>query len=854
MLEHPTMAVAVTEAGRIVETNAAWRSLFALPADVSVESHVATLFANVRVADRFEKALQAQLGGDASSAVAEQALTRRDGESFVAEVVFWPSGPDDAVRPLAANAIWQVRDLSVERELRRELRDLEEYHRELSCRQWDMTFVVDRKGRISFASPSVEATLGHRVHALLGEPFMTLLDPAHAPAAATWLRTSAAQPACTDDEAACRDGYRLHVVDRQGEPRVLVCRMRNCFEVPRIAGMVIHARDATAEIADERGAATTRERADALRDALVALAIEPVAPAPARVAALVEAARVRLGARVAAYDDRERSGLSHVSPEREASPPRVAGERAHPWQAVDDIALAEPGVREALARSGIAAFAAAPVAVGGRVRGDLVVADGEPRPWSDGEIDFVVGIAQLIATALAMPDERVAVPDARAEPATPGKDAAASRDALTGLPDRAAARAWLERRVAALPRDGKLTMLSIDLDRLQDVNDRYGHEAGDDAIRRAAATLAAAIGDGGYVARVDGDAFAVVLANAGVKAVEETVAMLLDRLGVQPDEADTPRVAASLGIARLPGDASDARTLWAYADLAMREAKRRGRGQASLFSARLAAAVRTQKALDTEIAAALARGEFVLFYQPQVSLATGLVVGFEALLRWRHPTRGLLLPDAFMDAAAERGLIEPITKSVVGQVCEQLAAWQRSPALADLPVGVNVAGHQFNDRRLPAVVAAALMRSGLPARLLVLELNEQALVGDEQDTARVVKELSRLGVRTAVGGFALAHGALRQLRQLLVAQIKLDRGFVDGLPSDEESDIVVTTIIEIARRLKCQVIAEGVETRAQFERLRTLGCEAGQGFHFGPPLAADDIAGFVANNRASPVR
>ncbi len=844
MLEHPTLAVAVTERGRILESNAPWRALFALPGDVSVESHVAALFANVHAADRFERLLKQQLTGVGSSAVAEQTLVRRDGASFLAEVVFWLFDSDGVDGPLAANAIWQVRDITVERALRRELRDLEDYYRELSRHQWDMTFVVDRKGRISYASPSVEGALGHRIHALLGEPFTSLLDPKHASAAGRWLRSVAGKQGHPHPEC---DGYRLHVLDREGAPHVLACRPRNCFDIARISGMVVYARDVTDVIAEEERAAASIARARALRDALLALAREPSAPADRRVVALLDAARERLDARVAIHRSHDGDPREVVSPPDAGSiPPRLGAADDCGWHAVNDVQAAEvtdAALRDAFQAAKIAAAVEAPVLSGGRLLGRLLVAADSPRRWSEGDIDFVIGIGQLIASALSSPDP--AVQEAQSGPPP---------DPLTGLPDRGAAQQWLERRVASLGRSGSLTMLSIDLDRLQDVNDRYGHAAGDAVIVRTARALESVIGGGGYVARVGGDAFIVVLTNAGQKAIDETMAILLDRIGAASDDAGAPRVGASIGIARLPGDASDAAALWLHADLAMREAKQRGRGQASLFSPRLAAAVRAQKALDVEIAAALARDEFVLFYQPQISLSTGAVVGLEALLRWRHPTRGLLLPDVFIEAAVERGLIEPITKSVVHQVCEQLATWQRNDALRELPVGVNVAGYQFHDRRLPALVAAALMRGGLPARLLVLELNEQAIVGDEKDTDRVVKELSRLGVRTAVGGFGLGHGALKQLRQLRIAQIKLDRGFVHGLPHDEESDIVVTTVIEIARRLKCQVIAEGVETRDQFERLRALGCEAGQGYYFGPPLAPEDILPFIEQNRAAPVR
>ena len=284
----------------------------------------------------------------------------------------------------------------------------------------------------------------------------------------------------------------------------------------------------------------------------------------------------------------------------------------------------------------------------------------------------------------------------------------------------------------------------------------------------------------------------------------------------------------------------------------MREAKDRGRGQAFFFNQRLAAEVKVRRTLDVETANALANNELRLFYQPQIALNTGKIMGLEALLRWEHPTRGLVLPNVFMETAVERGLIDAITKWVLGQVCEQIAAWRRAGDFPEVPVAVNVAGNQFHDRRLPAQVASALLRSGLPARLLVLDLTEQTLIDDDTETQRVVKELERLGIRTSVGGFALGHGALKQLRQLQVSQIKLDRGFVEALTTDDASAVVVGTMIEVARKLKCQVVAEGVETREQFDRLRTLGCEAGQGFFFGAPLSPDEIRTFFENNKKNP--
>ncbi|HEY0291147.1 MAG TPA: bifunctional diguanylate cyclase/phosphodiesterase, partial [Hansschlegelia sp.] len=379
----------------------------------------------------------------------------------------------------------------------------------------------------------------------------------------------------------------------------------------------------------------------------------------------------------------------------------------------------------------------------------------------------------------------------------------------------------------------------------------HGHAAGYALIAHAATSLQGS-GAGGYAARIGGDEYLLVPAETDSNAVEKAMEALLDRIATTDDRL--PRICASVGIARLSIDSPDAESWWRKADIAMREAKARGRGQAVFFHPRMSAAIASRKALGDEIETALERDEFALFYQPQVGLASGRLIGFEAFLRWQHPTRGLLLPDVFIEAATERGLIDALTRQVFERVCEQIGRWQRIGGFPDVPVSVNISGQQFHDRRLPAVVASSLMRSGLPARLLVLEIIEKNFLIDEADTERVVKELARLGVRVSIGSFGLGHVSLRSLRTLGVSQIKLNRNFVEGLPDDAESAIVVEAAIGVARRLKCQVIAEGVETRAQFERLRELGCEAAQGFFLGAPLSPGEIEPFVAANREHPVR
>jgi diguanylate cyclase (GGDEF)-like protein/PAS domain S-box-containing protein len=855
MLAHPTLAVAVTDRGNIVEFNAAWRKLFALPAalsaDAATETLVATLFANAHGAVRFERLLQSRFvagkSGSGTNAVIEHTLTRRDGTSFPAEIVVWLLDATGGDHPLRARTVWHVRDLTAERELHRDLRDLGDYHRELSLHQWDMTLVIDRKGRLSYVSPSIGSVLGHDVDALIGEPLGALLDPDEALATGHWLRsaTTRRNRDAQDDEA---DAHRLRVLDKSGNMHILACRARNCFDVPSIAGMVVHARDITVMVAEEEKTRSARLRADSLRDCLFDLAVAAPTTARERVRLLLDTARERLGLQVVLYRPHDPEGAVVSSPALvDPLLPLLSVPAAIAWRAIDDV-RAESGIdnsqRIQLELARVRSVVEIPVVVGGLASGWLAAAAALPRQWTDSDVDFLIGVSQLIATATATSSPRA---EAVAE--------ASTVDGLTGLPDRASARRWLEERVAGMDAGTTLTMISIDLDRFRDVNERHGHDAGDAVIARTARCLIDVIGDGGYIARTGGDAFVIVLTDAPPKVADETVASLLDRIGEPADaDDDLPRVDASIGAVRLPADATDAASLWLYSELAMREAKSRGRGQSFFFNQRLAEDVRVRRTLDIEAANALARNEFTLFYQPQIAMATGKIIGLEALLRWQHPTRGLVLPKVFMETAIEHGLIDAITKWVLGQVCEQITAWRRAGDVPEVPVAVNVAANQFHDRRLPAQVAAALLRSGLPARLLVLELSEQMLIDDDTETQRVVKELDRLGVRTSVGGFALGHGALEQLRQLRVSQIKLDRRFVETLPTDEASAIVVGTMIEVARKLKCQVVAEGVETREQFDQLRALGCEVGQGFFFGAPLSPEEIHAFVENNQNNPIR
>ena len=843
MLDHPTLAAAAIQQGRIRETNGPWRAQFALLPDVSLESHVATLFPNPVSADRFERALQAELAsaGARMTARLEHMLMRRDGSAFLAEIVVRLFAMEDAEHPLNGDAVWQVRDITVERTLRRELRDLEDYHRELSRHQSDLTFVIDRKGRVSYASASIETALGYRVHAMLGEPFVALLAPDHAAAGADWLRTSSGQPTSGD-----QDGFALHALHADGSVRVLSCRTRDCFAIPRIGGLVVYARDVTATWRDDVARASEQRDVEALRVRLHVLAGSPEADDPTvLLAALCDGLDAAFAALWVVPDDAAASIVASARrgiDDEWVPPPPCGGattDSGRPFVAnsVRDAAGFDAAAAASLANAGPDALVEVPVAAFGVERHVLAVGATQVRIWRTGEVDFVIGIALLIAANLRR---------GLSHEMEPGRAASMDGDRLdplTGLPNRQVA----EREIDRCMHGG---ILLVGLDGLADINAAEGLAGGDAALVSTARTLVELAGVDGFVARVSGDEFVLLMPEGSSSESEAMAERIRGRLG----RIDGARIEASVAIVPPASDAAEASTQLVRANHALREAKNRGGAQTVVYSQRLAGDLRLRSALDVELEDAVARNEFVLFYQPQIALATGNVVGLEALLRWQHPERGLLLPDTFIATAIERGLIDAITKTVLLQVCEQIAAWRRSGDLPELPVTVNVSGRQFHDRRLPALVASALLKSGLPARLLVLELTEQNVDLADGSIERVVKELLRLGVRIATSDFSIGHASFRYQKRLQVSQIKLEHGFVAGLPGDAESTIVATALVDIAHRLKYRVIAAGVETKAQFEALRALGCETGQGFYFGAPLSAPEIRGYLEANRANPIR
>jgi diguanylate cyclase (GGDEF)-like protein/PAS domain S-box-containing protein len=387
----------------------------------------------------------------------------------------------------------------------------------------------------------------------------------------------------------------------------------------------------------------------------------------------------------------------------------------------------------------------------------------------------------------------------------------------------------------ALPQEKQGALLFIDLDHFKRVNDSLGHVAGDLLLQTLAQRLTALLRSSDLVARFGGDEFVCLLPGALQQAqVEEVAAKLLAALAEPVLLEGRPiSVTPSVGIARYPQHAATAADLVKHADEAMYQAKRQGRATHRwydpLFSQRALAALE----LETQLTQAIARGEFVLHYQPQVRAADGVMVGCEALIRWRHPTRGLVEPDHFIPLAEELRLIVPIGTWVLGEAVRAARRWQ--DAGRELPVSVNLSSLQLRDARFADTVHAALAEAGLPGRLLEVEITERMLMDDTDAVRATLAQLHALGVRVAIDDFGTGYSSLGALNQLPIDRIKIDRSFVRGLPQHAGNAAIARAIVMLAASLGREVIAEGVENEAQRECLVALGCPQLQGLLFGAP-------------------
>jgi diguanylate cyclase (GGDEF)-like protein len=426
----------------------------------------------------------------------------------------------------------------------------------------------------------------------------------------------------------------------------------------------------------------------------------------------------------------------------------------------------------------------------------------------------------------------------------------ALHDALTGLPNRAlimdrarqmCARSRRERTPAAA--------LFIDVDNFKGVNDTFGHQVGDQLLRAVSARIRGVLRDSDTVGRLGGDEFVVLAEGPSLAAGPEVIADRIIDVLAAAFELDalpgTPlQVGASVGIAA--GKRLDADDLLRDADIALYRAKETGKNRYVLFREEMHAAVHDRLALELDLRRALELAELSLVYQPTFDLARGTVTGVEALLRWTHPSRGLLLPDEFIPTAEETGVIVEIGRWVIKTACEQAAAWHASGFELDL--SVNVSARQLDDPGLEASVREALQRSGLDPRFLVLEITETTLMRDADSTIERLKALKRLGVRIAIDDFGTGYSSFAYLRQFPVDAIKIDRTFISGIAASGEGKALLHTLVQLGKTLRLDTVAEGIEEHGQLRHLRAEECDSGQGFLLARPLEPEAVDSFLRRN------
>ncbi|MFF5289387.1 putative bifunctional diguanylate cyclase/phosphodiesterase [Paractinoplanes globisporus] len=432
---------------------------------------------------------------------------------------------------------------------------------------------------------------------------------------------------------------------------------------------------------------------------------------------------------------------------------------------------------------------------------------------------------------------------AKTEAATNRLAQEATHDTLTGLPNRVLA---LDRLGQALKR-GRVSVLFIDLDRFKPINDSLGHHAGDQVLIEIARRLTTVLHGVDTVARLAGDEFLVICTGAEVpENVAELIVAELSRPIVTGTGAAAREVTvgASVGIAYAHGSTElTPEDLVRDADVAMYRAKQRGRGRAEVFDDTLRTAVELRLRTQEDLRHAIGGGQIRPHFQPIVDGVTAAVVGFEALARWQHPTRGLLGPADFIELAEETGLIVPLGAEILAQACAQAVRWQR-----DRPgrrLSVNVAGAQLADPSFVATVSAVLGDTGLEPHLLSLEITETTLMADTEAAVETLRAIAALGVHLALDDFGTGYSSLTYLRRFPVEALKIDRSFVAGIGQDREDEAIVGMILNLSRALGLQVVAEGVETAEQIDQLRRWGCPLMQGFYFGRPMPAEQIEQFL---------
>lgn len=431
----------------------------------------------------------------------------------------------------------------------------------------------------------------------------------------------------------------------------------------------------------------------------------------------------------------------------------------------------------------------------------------------------------------------------------------ANYDALTGLPNRALLLDRLGQTLTRTPWHNRYAaVLFCDLNRFKLVNDTLGHNTGDHLLKTMAKRFQACVRDGDTVGRLGGDEFVIILSDLANPTDVSIVAKKIVDCASEPVLADNHEIfsGASIGISIFPDDARDAETLLKYADTAMYKAKEQGKSCYQFYSPALDTSSSDRLSIENDMRAALEHDEFQLYFQPQVELTSGRIVGAEALIRWLHPQRGLIPPNEFLPVAEESGLILPIGEWVCETACRLNKSWQDT-GLPAIHVAVNLSNCQFQQNEMPKMLERALTGSGLEAQWLELELTENILMKNTQKAITTMQELRSLGVKLSIDDFGTGYTSLAYLSRFPIQVLKVDRSFINDISDGANGAVIVEAIIALAHKLNLSVVAEGVETEIQRRFLLDNDCDVMQGYLFSRPLPADEFTELLSKHTAQTV-
>ena len=416
-------------------------------------------------------------------------------------------------------------------------------------------------------------------------------------------------------------------------------------------------------------------------------------------------------------------------------------------------------------------------------------------------------------------------------------------DTLTGLPNRASFQERLDTDLAAIKaREGQLALMIIDLDRFKEINDVHGHAAGDELLKVTAARIKAVLSNNEFAARLGGDEFVVVQTGREQPSSAAHLADKLLEVFSNPVSLNGQpfHVGLTIGVSVSPRDGDDTRSLLANADLALYRAKEQGRARVCFFTPDMDEAVRERRILAQQLTQALESDELEVHYQAQASVATGEIIGFEALARWKHPTQGYIAPSQFIAIAEETDLILHLGEWILRRVCREAASWTKPYTVA-----VNVSPIQFKLGNLPELIHGILLETGMPAHRLELEITESALIEDLQRTLNMLRRIKALGVAIAMDDFGTGYSSLSTLQAFPFDKLKIDKSFVDRIGLHTQAKVIVTAVLGLGRSLEIPVLAEGVETESQRAFLHSEACHQAQGYLFGKPVPLSEIRHLV---------